>query len=150
MLKNNPKTINILLAEDDVDDRDFFEQAIKEMDFNCKLNFVTNGRELIDYLDESEVPHIVFLDLNMPIVSGMEALKILRHNQKYSRLVIAIYSTSSNERDIEFTLAQGANCYIIKPNKFSKLKKILKHVLSMQWQFHSNNLSIDNFVIVVN
>ncbi len=152
MLKHNQKIIKIILADDDPDDRSFFEEAIKQLDFDSKVVTVENGKELLDYLEseETDIPHIVFLDLNMPILNGLETLKRLKQQQKYNNIAVAIYSTSSANKDIENTLANGANCYIVKPNDFQNLKSTLKYVLSLQWQYHtSNGLDLSNFVISV-
>lgn len=150
MLKHNQKIIKVLLADDDPDDRSFFEDAIKQLDFDSKVATVENGKELLEYLEVSDMPHIIFLDLNMPILNGLETLKKLKQNQKYNNIAIAIYSTSSANKDIENTLANGANCYIVKPNDFQQLKSTLKYVLSLQWQYHtSNGLDMSNFLISV-
>jgi len=150
MLKHNQKVIKVLLADDDPDDRNFFEEAIKQLDFESKVTTVENGKELLDYLENSDIPHIIFLDLNMPILNGLETLKKLKQNQNYNNIAVAIYSTSSANKDIENTLANGANCYIVKPNDFQNLKSTLKYVLSLQWQYHtSNGLDMSNFLISV-
>lgn len=150
MLKNNQKIIKVLLADDDPDDRSFFEEAIKQLDFDSKVATVENGKELLEYLETSDLPHIIFLDLNMPILNGLETLKKLKQNQNYNNIAVAIYSTSSANKDIEDTLANGANCYIVKPNDFQNLKSTLKYVLSLQWQYHtSNGLDMSNFLISV-
>jgi len=150
MLKHNQKIIKVLLADDDPDDRNFFEEAIKQLDFDSKVATVENGKELLEYLETSDLPHIIFLDLNMPILNGLETLKKLKQNQKYNSIAVAIYSTSSANKDIENTLANGANCYIVKPNDFQNLKSTLKYVLSLQWQYHtSNGLDMSNFLISV-
>lgn len=150
MLKHNQKIIKVLLADDDPDDRSFFEEAIKQLDFDSKVTTVENGKELLDYLETSDLPHIIFLDLNMPILNGLETLKKLKQNQSYNNIAVAIYSTSSANKDIENTLANGANCYIVKPNDFQHLKSTLKYVLSLQWQYHtSNGLDMSNFLISV-
>lgn len=150
MLKHNQKIIKVLLADDDPDDRNFFEEAIKQLDFDSKVTTVENGRELLEYLETSDLPHIIFLDLNMPILNGLETLKKLKQIQKYNNIAVAIYSTSSANKDIEDTLANGANCYIVKPNDFQELKNTLKYVLSLQWQYHtSNGLDMSNFLISV-
>jgi CheY-like chemotaxis protein len=86
------------------------------------------------------MPHILFLDLNMPYMSGFECLKVIRADVRFKDVSIAIYSTSSSEKDIEETFVEGANIYIKKPNDFAKLKKV-KDVLNINWQFHSSGLN---------
>ena len=145
---NQDKTpMNILLADDDEDDRTFFNDAIKELKMNNKLTIFKDGEELMDYMSDPDalIPHILFLDLNMPCKTGHDCLKEIRANPRFKDLSIAIYSTSSSEKDIEDTFIEGANIYIKKPNDFSKLKKVIKEVVNMNWQFHTSGLNIETF-----
>jgi DNA-binding NarL/FixJ family response regulator len=64
-----------------------------------------------------------------------------------SDIAIAIYSTSASEEDIEKTFVLGANIYIKKPGDFKKLKKVLSDVVSINWQYHTNGLNKDNFLL---
>lgn len=107
---NQDKTpMNILLADDDEDDRSFFNDAIKELKMNNNLTIFKDGEELMDYMNnpDSVIPHILFLDLNMPCKTGHDCLKEIRANPRFKDLSIAIYSTSSSEKDIEDTFIGG-------------------------------------------
>lgn len=66
-----------------------------------------------------------------------------------SGIAIAIYSTSASEEDIEKTFVLGANIYIKKPADFKNLKKVLSEVVSINWQYHTNSLNKDNFLLRV-
>lgn len=147
MIKDNNTPIHIMLADDDEDDRNFFNDAINDLKINNKLTIFNNGKELMDYLENPEIvlPDILFLDLNMPCKTGNECLKDIRSNPKFKDISIAIYSTSSSDKDIEETFVGGANIYIKKPNDFSKLKKVLQEVMSLNWQFHTSKLNKDTF-----
>ena len=145
---NQDKTpMNILLADDDEDDRSFFNDAIKELKMNNNLTTFKDGEELMDYMNDpdSVIPHILFLDLNMPCKTGHDCLKEIRANPRFKDLSIAIYSTSSSEKDIEDTFIGGANVYIKKPNDFNKLKKVIKDVVNMNWQYHTSGLNKETF-----
>ena len=145
---NQDKTpMNILLADDDEDDRSFFNDAIKELKMNNNLTTFKDGEELMDYMNnpDSVIPHILFLDLNMPCKTGHDCLKEIRTNPRFKDLSIAIYSTSSSEKDIEDTFIGGANVYIKKPNDFNKLKKVIKDVVNMNWQYHTSGLNKETF-----
>jgi CheY-like chemotaxis protein len=139
--------INIFLADDDEDDRTFFSEAFSELKISNDLTLFNDGRDLMDYLNKSDVklPHILFLDLNMPYKNGFECLKEIRANSRFKNMSIAIYSTSSSEKDIEETFIEGANIYINKPNDFSKLKEVIKNVVNMNWQFHCSGLNKETF-----
>jgi CheY-like chemotaxis protein len=105
----------------------------------------------MNYLKQTDVvlPHIVFLDLNMPKKNGMECLEDIRNDANLKDLVIAIYSTSASETDIENTFVHGANVYINKPTDFNKLKSLLQEVLSTNWQFHTSGLNKDTFLLSI-
>lgn len=139
--------LNVLLADDDEDDRWLFEQALSNLKIKTTLLLFKNGKEIMDYLKKAEsMPHIVFLDLNMPIKNGTECLIEMRKNDYLKEMIVAIYSTSSSEKDIENTFVNGANIYINKPNDFAALKKVIDKVLQLNWQYHTSNLNRDNFL----
>ncbi|MFY9309484.1 MAG: response regulator [Bacteroidia bacterium] len=142
---------HVLLADDDPDDRLFFKYAIEELKIKTVVTTVNDGVDLMNYLSEpnSKMPHVVFLDLNMPRKGGMECLKEIRSNKNFKDLSIAIYSTSGSEKDIEESFVLGANIYIKKPNDFNSLKKILAEVININWQYHTSGLNKENFVLSI-
>jgi CheY-like chemotaxis protein len=142
-------SILITLADDDEDDRLFFTDAFEELKINTIVNTVNNGRELLNFLNHPEtvLPNIIFLDLNMPILNGIDCLKEIKQDDKFKDIAIAIYSTSSSDQDVENTFVLGANIYIKKPSNFNELKKILSDVVIINWQYHTNDLNKDNFLL---
>lgn len=147
----NNTLIKIILVDDDEDDRLFFKDAIDEIGMNTSISFFKNGQEFLDHLKVSgqPLPHIVFLDLNMPVKNGYECLEEIRSNERLKDMTVAIYSTSSSDKDVEETFIKGANVYINKPNDFDKLKKIIKKVLELNWQYHTSNLNKENFLLSI-
>ena len=145
----NTDFINICLADDDEDDRLFFTDAFDELKINTKVSTFNDGVELMNYLnnEDSVLPTVLFLDLNMPKKNGVECLLEIKKNEKLSGIAIAIYSTSSSEEHIEETFINGANIYIKKPNDFEDLKKILSEVVTINWQYHTSGLNKDNFLM---
>lgn len=145
----NHDALQILLADDDDDDRLFFKDAIDEIKVRTVVTMVKDGVELMEYLGqpETQLPNLIFLDLNMPRKGGMECLKEIRSTNKLKDLSIAIYSTSSSELDIEETFVRGANIYIKKPNDFDELKNILAKVITIKWQYHTSGLNKENFLL---
>ncbi len=148
---NTPKndSMNIILADDDADDRFLFKAALDEMNIESQLTLLKDGRELMNYLEnpDNPLPHILFLDLNMPCRTGVQCLSDIRSQSRFRDISIAIYSTSNSEKDIEETLSGGANIYIHKPNDFEKLKQIIKHVLKINWQYHTSGLDKETFFL---
>ena len=141
--------IKIILADDDEDDRLFFTDAFDELKITTRVKTFNDGVYLMDYLngEGSLLPNVLFLDLNMPRKSGMECLKEIKQNSKFKDIAIAIYSTSASEEDIEKTFVLGANIYIKKPSDFKTLKNVLSEVVTINWQYHTNGLNKDNFLL---
>ena len=139
----------VVLADDDEDERLFFKAAFEELKMQTKVDIYKNGVELMRALNcaDSVLTNILFLDLNMPMKSGLECLKEIKSNPRFKDISIAIYSTSASEEDIEDTFVNGANIYIKKPNDFKVLKKILSDVVTLNWQYHTSRLNKDNFLL---
>jgi CheY-like chemotaxis protein len=142
-------SILITLADDDEDDRLFFIDAFEELKISTIVSTVNNGRELLNFLNHPEtvLPNVIFLDLNMPILNGIECLKEIKLNDRFKEIVVAIYSTSSSDQDIEDTFVLGANIYIKKPSSFDSLKKILAEIVTINWQYHTSGLNKENFLL---
>lgn len=147
----NNDQMNIFLADDDEDDRSLFKLAFDETKLNSNLSLFKSGNELMEYLNQDDIklPHILFLDLNMPGKTGAQCLAEIKANPKFRNMSVAIYSTSNSDKDIEDTLSGGANIYIHKPNDFQKLKQIIKHVLKINWQYHTSGLNRESFFLSI-
>lgn len=143
-----PKILSIALADDDEDDRMLFQEAVSEIGIKTKLSLFKNGLELMDYLNLPKVilPNLIFLDLNMPVKNGLECLREIRANPELKNIFVAIYSTSSSEKDIEQTYVNGANIYLNKPNAFNDLCSAVEKILTLDWQYHASNLNRENFL----
>lgn len=142
------KLFTVLLADDDEDDRQIFEEAFKELTLDIGVHTVKNGVEALLFLDAMDPkPEILFLDLNMPVMGGVECLKKIKADPRFDDLCIAIFSTSSHEEEIEETLALGANVYIKKPNNFEVLKQILHKVISFNGHCQEPYLKRDFFMM---
>ena len=130
MSRSENQTI-ILLADDDPDDSDLFREAIEIIDGGVTCYLAKNGSETLQKLDELEnKPQLIFLDINMPVVSGWQCLTQLKRHDSYKDIPIIIYSTSSHQREIALALELGAICFFTKPSDFLQLKKILGIILA--------------------
>src|SRR5688572_30753539 len=126
------KTLHILLADDDEDDRQFFTDAVSSIAPAVKLTIVQDGEELINKLKRNiaELPDFIFLDLNMPFKNGMECLKEIKSVEFLKNIPILIYSTSINKDQVETTYQNGANLYIQKPSSFEGIITMLNTIFS--------------------
>ena len=145
------KPIYVILADDDESDRMNFKEALEEGKIKTNIVSVNDGVELMEYLlrEDTQLPTILFLDLNMPRKNGLECLIEIRQNEKLREIVVAIYSTSSSEKDIEHTFNSGANVYIKKPNNFSKLKSVLNEIVMYVNLYRDPPFNLDNFLLKI-
>ena len=119
--------IKLLLADDDIDDRLFFQDAIEELFVTNNLITVNDGVELMNFLitSLSELPDILFLDLNMPRKSGFDCLSEIKLNDLLKGIPVVIFSTSYDLEVINKLYNNGAHYYIRKPGNFNILKKVI-------------------------
>ncbi|MBP7478298.1 MAG: response regulator [Chitinophagales bacterium] len=147
----NTNTVRVLLADDDESDRLNFSEALEEMKMKLVVQTVNDGIELMNFLNNplNRLPDLLFLDLNMPRMNGKECLREIRKSEDMNSIAIAIYSTSSTEKDIEETFLAGANVYIKKPNDFKVLKQILSQVVKSASIYKNPPFNISNFLLRV-
>lgn len=125
--------LNILLADDDQDDRLFFKQALNELALETNLTTVNDGEELMNYLsaEQEHFPDVIFLDINMPRKNGPECLSEIKQNKKLSGIPVIMFSTSNAWDTINLLFKSGAHVYIHKPSDFSQLKQVIHHALPL-------------------
>ena len=121
-----------LLADDDEDDRNFFERAIHEIDPTASCYLAENGRDALTLLSNTKVskPDIIFLDVNMPVMDGWECLKRIKENDEYRNVHVVIYSTTSQQTHVLKALQLGALCLFTKPDSFKRIKEILSQAIT--------------------
>lgn len=139
----------ILLVDDDPDEHVLFEDALRELPQSPKLQYARDGQHLIQWLtdDQSVLPAIIFLDLNMPRINGYECLKMIRTSARFTHVPVVIFSTSSQTQAIDTVYEQGANYYVRKPNTFALLKEAIARVLEIDWTTKNARPLKENFVI---
>ena len=117
----------LLLADDDKDDRLFFKEVVEELPFLSTLLTVNNGHQLMELLHQTtgNLPHILFLDLNMPGKTGFECLVEIKGNSRLIHLPVVIYSTSLDPVVADELFKHGAHYYLRKPGEFSTLKLLI-------------------------
>lgn len=129
----SPKTLNVLVADDDKDDWYFAALAFEEAGLHHTVNFVKDGEELMDYLNHAHsatatLPDLVLLDLNMPKKDGRVALKEIRGDKRFQNLNVVIFSTTISDEDRAYTTTLGASQHITKPFDFGELVTSIKQV----------------------
>ena len=146
----NKKQYNLLLADDDEDDCDFFKEALDELHLPTSLVTVNDGVQLMDFLSEKSVenlPDILFLDLNMPRKNGLECLREIKQNEAYKNLPVIIFSTSLDRDIVDLVYEKGAFHYIRKPGEFAKLKKVIASALRIAAESNIKQPVREDFIL---
>jgi len=135
------KSITILMADDDADDRRLTKDALEESRLANDLRFVENGEELLQYLrhegkfasdEEYPRPGLILLDLNMPRKDGRTALNEIKADPVLRQIPVTVLTTSKADEDIFRSYDLGVNSYIVKPVTFEALVDILQ-TLEKYW-----------------
>lgn len=123
---------NVWLCDDDADDHYVFREALGQVIPGAALTIYHNGIELLHQLRRQK-PDILFLDINMPLINGLEALKEIRENELAKDLPIIMYSVSEQTIDINNSYHFGATLYMIKPMVFQDLVRQLRLIFELDW-----------------
>ncbi|MES2478861.1 MAG: response regulator [Bacteroidota bacterium] len=142
-------TLQLLLADDDADDCIFFREALEELPIATHLNTVNDGVQLMQYLHQNErqLPHILYLDMNMPRKNGVDCLREIKLNPKLITLPVIIFSTSIDHDMAEQLHEYGAHYYIRKPAEFSKLKKVILRSIHLISEPRHQQPDKENFIL---
>lgn len=124
------KRLHIFIADDDPEDLEFFEMALKEISARVKITRAKNGQELLEFI-QIVIPDMIFLDINMPCMNGIDCLAELRRLRHLEHVPIIMYSTATREEHIDQSYALGASLYIKKPVYFTHIKEELSRVLTL-------------------
>jgi len=129
------RTVDILMADDDHDDRMLMKEALSESNLVNSLKFVEDGAELLDYLyqkgkfaSNSTLPGLILLDLNMPKLDGRDALKLIKSDPDLKKIPVIVLTTSRDEGDIAKAYELGANSFITKPSRYIDLLQVTSQI----------------------
>jgi CheY-like chemotaxis protein len=121
----------ILHIDDDEEDQEIFLSALNEVPGNFNCIAISDATEALRQLEGKMMrPDVIFLDLNMPVMSGQQFLIELKKNSQLKTIPVVIFSTSSHSVTINLLKELGAHDFITKPERFDELVHILKSTLS--------------------
>lgn len=136
-MAGNPKSITLLVADDDIEDRMMIQDALAENRLANNLKFVEDGEQLMDYLfhrgkfsdrEQWPRPGLILLDLNMPKKDGREALREIKSNPEFKDIPVVVLTTSKAEEDVYRSYGLGVNSFITKPVTFESLVTITREL----------------------
>lgn len=119
--------MTILLVDDDNDDIEIFGEVIQQLDKEINLLTAHNGVEALSFLQDI-TPDVIFLDINMPLMNGLECLQEIRKRYSSNRFKVIMYSTSKDTPTCNNCMLLGAT-YLAKPDSYDVLKSSLQNVL---------------------
>src|SRR3990170_3272258 len=121
------KQVSCFLIDNDEDDQEIFNMALKEMDPSISCVVVNDGISAIEKLatDVSYMPSFIFIDMNMPLMDGKQCLQEIRKIPRLAEVPLYIYSTAANPYSIAEAKELGATDFIMKPSGFRQLVELL-------------------------
>jgi CheY-like chemotaxis protein len=120
----------ILLIDDDAEDQEIFKTALSEVSEMLECITIADARQALHKLRQSELKaELIFLDLNMPIMTGLEFLAEIKRNKETQGIPVIMFSTTSNPATVKLTKEMGAADFITKPDRFDKLVIMLKSII---------------------
>jgi CheY-like chemotaxis protein len=140
------KTLTFLLADDDPDDWEIFQEGLQKTAPSHTLHWIKHGDSVLPGVKEI-APDILFLDLNIPGCDGIECLKMIKKEPALQGLTVVIYTTSNAPDHVKECYALGASRYLLKPVDYSGIFKGLEIILHLHEKGQLIQTGFDNFVI---
>lgn len=132
------KKAKILLVEDNISDQVMVQRALEDCKISCDLLVANNGLEAVNMLYEwpsSEgLPDLILMDINMPVMDGMSAVKKIRENNGIKHIPIIMLSTSNAERDVVESYQIGVNAFLTKPISDQEFIKRIQEIENFWFQ----------------
>src|SRR5688500_9604582 len=122
----------VLIADDDIEDLELIEDAFMRQNPSVQLVKLNNGKAVIDYLTgqyDEQLPCVILLDYNMPELTGLQVLSVMKTMERYSHIPKIILSTSSTPVHIHECKINGASEYFVKPNNLKELDSLIINIL---------------------
>ncbi|WP_405412953.1 response regulator [Maribacter sp. Asnod1-A12] len=144
------KNLRIYIADDDLDDRDFFIEALESIPIKTEVTEYNNGVDLMDRLfTDVNLPHVIFLDLYMPIMDGFECLIDIRNFKKFKDIYIIAYSSIYRDREVNQLKEDGANQFLKKSSSLKELRELLSKSLRKVPFKNDEVVHKDEFVVLL-
>jgi CheY-like chemotaxis protein len=120
--------MTILYVDDDPDDRQLFIEAVKAMDDQVICVTARDGIEALDYLENNDLPNVVFLDINMPLMDGKKCLAEIRYTRRTSALPVIMFTTSNDPGERGECEVLGSTDFVRKPVSYQDMASILSTI----------------------
>jgi CheY-like chemotaxis protein len=124
--------MNILVAEDDLDDQEFIKEAFARNCIDCELEFFNNGLTLINQLKSgstAEAPAMIVLDLNMPLMDGYQVMEALKDLPQYGNVPVVVVTASTRETEENVCRQLGCSQFYRKPLSVAEYDELVENIL---------------------
>ena len=125
------KSLELFVVDDDIEDQEIFMMALDDVNQEVACSMASNSIDALNKLrnDPSYVPDYIFLDINMPKMTGLQCLPEIRKLDRMKDVKIIISSTTTDKRMIEKSMELGATDYLVKPTGLTALSASLTRIL---------------------
>jgi CheY-like chemotaxis protein len=122
----------IIIIEDDLDDQEMLDEVFKELNYNNEIIFFADGEKALNYLTGTTIePFIIFSDINMPRLSGMELRDQIHQNEdlRLKSIPYLFFSTSADQRHVVDAYSKSIQGFFIKPSSFLEIKETISAIV---------------------
>jgi len=132
MSEKKPANRVILVADDDKDDQALISNSFDDIGSGCQVEVVSNGQLALKRLQDKDLPRpcLIVLDLNMPVMGGMETLTHIRNNPEWEDVPVVVFTTSTSRESKTQSLKLGAKDHIVKPYDYNAFMEISQKMLA--------------------
>ncbi len=124
----------VLAAEDEETDAFFLREAFDQLDVPNQLHIVSDGQEVMEFLErtngheDAPMPHIIFLDINMPRKNGHEVLSEIKSSDKFAHIPVVMFSGSIANDDVRQCYKNNACAYVPKARGFKEMLELVSNM----------------------
>lgn len=130
--------LELILIEDSPNDAELFLNVVEWIDMGDQVRVFPDGREALEYLlgtgknegQNPDYPVVIFLDLKMPLIDGIEVLKALKENPRTVTHPVVVFTSSNQDIDVVKSYQLGANSYVVKPVQFEKYAETIRELIN--------------------
>jgi len=138
------KTGPIIIVEDDSDDCELLQDVIRDLKLNNEIKCFSTGFKALEYfLATTDTPFLIFSDINMPVMDGLELRRLINENEKLKRHSIPFiyFTTAATSEAVSEAYYLSVQGFFEKPHSYDETINLLKHIIDY-WSFcrHPNNL----------
>lgn len=125
----------IIIIEDDIDDQEILTEVFIELDYKNEIIFFADGEQALEYLTSTAIePFIIFSDINMPKLNGMELRNKIHENEdlRLKSIPYLFFSTSAEQQNVVDAYSKSIQGFFVKPTKYNEIKETI-HTIIKYW-----------------